>query len=82
MVGTPKGTEQDYFADGTTEEIITALARFKNLFVIASNSSFTYRNRLVDIKQVAATAGRRSTASRIAMAVDATKALSAKVAGK
>jgi TolB-like protein len=45
--------EQDYFADGITEEIITALARFKSLFVIASTSSFTYRGRLVDIKQVA-----------------------------
>jgi TolB-like protein/Tfp pilus assembly protein PilF len=45
--------EQDYFADGMTEEIITALARFKSLFVIARNSSFTYRGRSVDIKQIA-----------------------------
>ena len=43
---------QDYFADGVTEEIITALARFKDLFVIARNSSFTYRGRAVDIKQI------------------------------
>jgi len=50
MSGDP---EQDYFADGMTEEIITALARFKSLFVIASNSSFSYRGRSVDIKQVA-----------------------------
>ena len=56
MSGDP---EQDYFADGMTEEIITALARFKNLFVIASNSSFTYRNRSVDIKQVARELGVR-----------------------
>ena len=42
-----------------SEEIITALARFKNLFVIASNSSFTYRNRSVDIKQVARELGVR-----------------------
>jgi TolB-like protein/tetratricopeptide (TPR) repeat protein len=51
--------EQDYFADGMTEEIITALARFKNLFVIASNSSFTYRGRSVAIKQVARELGVR-----------------------
>ena len=56
MSGDP---EQDYFADGMTEEIITALARFKNLFVIASNSSFSYRGRLVDIKQVARELGVR-----------------------
>ena len=56
MSGDP---EQDYFADGMTEEIITALARFKNLFVIASNSSFTYRNRSVDIKQFARELGVR-----------------------
>jgi TolB-like protein/Tfp pilus assembly protein PilF len=51
--------EQDYFADGMTEEIITALSRFKTLLVIASNSSFSYRNRLVDIKQVARELGVR-----------------------
>jgi adenylate cyclase len=56
MSGDP---EQDYFADGMTKEIITALARFKNLFVIASNSSFTYRGRSVDIKQVARELGVR-----------------------
>ena len=56
MSGDP---EQDYFADGMTEEIITALARFKSLFVIASNSSFTYRGRSVDIKQVARELGVR-----------------------
>ena len=36
-------SEQEYFADGMVEEIITALSRFKNLFVIARNSSFTTR---------------------------------------
>ncbi len=50
---------QDYFADGITEEIITALARFKSLFVIARNSSFTYRARTVDIKQIARELGVR-----------------------
>ena len=44
--------EQDYFADGIAEDIITALSRFKALFVIARNSSFTYKGRAVDIKQV------------------------------
>jgi TolB-like protein len=49
MSGDP---EQDYFADGVVEDIITALSRFKSLFVIARNSSFTYKGRAVDIKQV------------------------------
>lgn len=44
--------EQEYFADGVVEEIITALSRFSGLFVIARNSSFTYKGRSVDIKQV------------------------------
>jgi TolB-like protein/Tfp pilus assembly protein PilF len=44
--------EQDYFADGMVEEIITALSRFRQLFVIARNSSFTYKGRTVDPKQV------------------------------
>ena len=44
--------EQDYFADGIVEEIITALSRFRHLFVIARNSSFTYKGRAVDVKQV------------------------------
>lgn len=44
--------EQDYFADGIVEEIITALSRIKWLFVIARNSSFAYKGRIVDVKQV------------------------------
>jgi adenylate cyclase len=44
--------EQEYFADGIVEEIITALSRFKLLFVIARNSSFTFKGRAVDIKEV------------------------------
>jgi adenylate cyclase len=44
--------EQDYFADGVVEEIITALSRMRWLFVVARNSSFTYKGRAVDIKQV------------------------------
>jgi adenylate cyclase len=49
MSGDP---EQEYFADGRVEEIITALSRFKSLFVIARNSSFTFKGRAVDIKEV------------------------------
>lgn len=49
MSGDP---EQEYFADGMVEEIITALSRFKSLFVIARNSSFTYKGKAVDIKRV------------------------------
>jgi adenylate cyclase len=44
--------EQEYFADGIVEEIITALSRFRGLFVIARNSSFAYKGRAVDVKQV------------------------------
>ena len=45
-------TEQEYFADGMVEEIITALSRFKWLFVIARNSSFTFKGKAVDVKEV------------------------------
>jgi TolB-like protein len=44
--------EQEYFADGMVEEIITALSRIRWLFVIARNSSFTYKGRAVDVKRV------------------------------
>ena len=44
--------EQDYFADGVVEDIITALSRIRWLFVIARNSSFTYKGRAVDVKQI------------------------------
>jgi TolB-like protein/class 3 adenylate cyclase len=49
MSGDP---EQEYFADGMVEDIITALSRFKSLFVIARNSSFAYKGKTIDIKQV------------------------------
>src|SRR6202035_891673 len=49
MSGDP---EQDYFADGMVEEITTALSRIRWLFVIARNSSFTYKGGATDIKQV------------------------------
>jgi adenylate cyclase len=44
--------EQEYFADGIVEDIITALSRFKSLFVIARNSSFAYKGKSPDIRQV------------------------------
>ena len=49
MSGDP---EQEYFVDGIVEDIITALSRFKSLFVIARNSSFTYKGKAPDIRQV------------------------------
>jgi adenylate cyclase len=50
MSGAP---EQDYFADGITEDIITGLSRLRWLFVIARNSTFAYKGRAVDVRQVA-----------------------------
>ena len=49
MSGDP---EQEYFADGMVEDIITALSRIRWLFVIARNSSFTYKGQAIDVKQV------------------------------
>ena len=49
MSGDP---EQEFFADGIAEDVITALSRFRSLFVIARNSSFTYKGSAVDITQV------------------------------
>jgi adenylate cyclase len=49
MSGDP---EQEFFADGIAEDIITALSRYPSLFVIARNSCFTYKGRAVDVKQV------------------------------
>ncbi|HSQ03082.1 MAG TPA: adenylate/guanylate cyclase domain-containing protein, partial [Burkholderiales bacterium] len=56
MSGDP---EQEYFADGVSEDIITELARFHELFVIARNSSFTYKGRSIDVRNVAAELGVR-----------------------
>jgi adenylate cyclase len=56
MSGDP---EQEYFADGMVEEIITALSRIRWLFVIARNSSFTYKGRSVDVTQVSRELGVR-----------------------
>jgi adenylate cyclase len=49
MSGDP---EQEFFADGIAEDVITALSRYPSLFVIARNSCFTYKGRSVDVKQV------------------------------
>jgi len=51
--------EQDYFADGVVEDIITALSRFKSFAVIARNSSFVYKGRAIDVRQVATDLGVR-----------------------
>jgi adenylate cyclase len=51
--------EQEYFVDGMVEEIITALSRIRWLFVIARNSSFTYKGQAVDVKQVSRELGVR-----------------------
>ena len=56
MSGDP---EQEYFADGMVEEITTAISRFPWLFVIARNSSFTYKGKAVDVRQVARELGVR-----------------------
>jgi TolB-like protein len=56
MSGDP---EQEYFVDGIVEDIITALSRMRWLFVIARNSSFTYKGRAVDLKQVGCELGVR-----------------------
>ena len=45
--------EQEYFSDGIADDIITELSRSRSLFVIARNSSFTYKGRAIDVKQVA-----------------------------
>ncbi|APG84800.1 adenylate cyclase [Sinorhizobium americanum CCGM7] len=51
--------EQDYFADGLTEDLITALAKFRWFFVIARNSSFTYKNRAATVQQIGSELGVR-----------------------
>ena len=51
--------EQDYFADGVVDDIITALSRFRSFAVIARNSSFVYKGRAVDVRQVAQELGVR-----------------------
>ena len=51
--------EQEYFADGVVEDVITALSRFRNFSVIARNSSFAYKGRAVDVRQVAKELGVR-----------------------
>jgi adenylate cyclase len=52
MSGDP---EQDYFADGMTEDLITDLSKVSGLFVIARNSTFTYKGKAIDVKRVGRT---------------------------
>ena len=61
MSGDP---EQEYFSDGIADDIITELSRSRSLFVIARNSSFTYKGRRVDVKRVGARTGRPLRAGR------------------
>ena len=56
MSGDP---DQEYFADGISEDLITGLSRIRWLFVIARNSTFVYKHRAVDVKQVARELGVR-----------------------
>jgi adenylate cyclase len=53
------GDPEDHFADGIVEEIIAALSRFRSLFVIARNSTFTYKGKAVDVRQVSRELGVR-----------------------
>ena len=52
-------SDQEYFADGIVEDIITSLSKVPKLFVIARNSTFTYKNKVVDVRQVARELGVR-----------------------
>ena len=56
MSGDP---EQEYFSDGITEDLITELSRFPGLFVIARNSTFTYKGKAVDVRRVSRELGVR-----------------------
>jgi TolB-like protein len=82
MSGDP---EQDYFTDGMVEDIITTLSRFRHLFVIARNSSFTYKGRAVDIKQIGRELGVRyileGSVRKVANKVRITAQLSDAVSG-
>ena len=51
--------EQEFFSDGITEDIITTLSKIKSLLVIARNSTFTYKGKAVDVKQVSREQGVR-----------------------
>ena len=52
FVNISKDPEQEYFADGIVEDIIAALSRFKSFFVIARNSTFAYKGRVVSVQQI------------------------------
>jgi DNA-binding winged helix-turn-helix (wHTH) protein len=52
FVNLSRDPEQEYFADGVTEDLTTELSRLDNMFVISRNTAFTYRNRPIDTKQI------------------------------
>ncbi len=52
FVNMSRDPDQEYFTDGLTEDIITELSRFKNLLVVARNSSFTFKGQAVDVKEI------------------------------
>ena len=64
--------EQEYFADGIAEDIITALSRFSWFFVIARNSSFSYKGEAVDVHRIGPATSACSTCSRAACGRPAT----------
>jgi len=70
--------EQEFFADGMVEEIITALSRIRWLFVIARNSTFTYKGQAIDVKRVGRDLGVRYVLEGCATS---SKARSGKAAG-
>ena len=57
FVNMSEDPEQEYFSDGITEDIITALSRFRSFFVIARNSSFSYKGRAVNVRDIAGQLG-------------------------
>ena len=61
--------EQQYFADGITEDLTTDLSRLENMFVISRNTAFTYRNKPIDTKQIGCELGRALCARRKRQAV-------------
>ena len=86
MSGEP---QREYFADGMVEEIITALSRIRWLFVIARNSTFTYKGQAVDVKQVGRELGVRyvlegsvrKAAQRVRITAQLIEPLAARISG-
>ena len=73
MSGDP---EQEFVSDGIAEDVISALSHYPSLFVIARNSTFTYKGRAVDVKQVGRDLGRCGMCLRVVFAGRATRFVS------